>query len=80
MEMKGTKMVMAKLTKLINRTEAKRRVLAMCEATRPTCEFSRVSNEYLDNLEARLMGMIEGDIHRHPSIGKTFGGPLVRKG
>ena len=70
----------AKLTKMLNRTEAKRRVLAMCDSIRPSCEFSRVSAEYLDRLEAQVMAWIEADIHRHPSVGHTFGTPLIRKG
>ena len=61
----------------INRAEVKRRVLALCEAHRPSCGFTRVNGEYLDWLEANLQAAIEHDIHRHPSIGKTFGGPLV---
>jgi hypothetical protein len=61
----------------INRAEVKRRVLALCEAHRLACGFSRVSGEYLDWLEAKIQASIVADVHRHPPIGKTFGGPLV---
>lgn len=66
---------------MINRTEVKKTVLALLEANRPqlALQISRVSGQYLDDLEARLRVMILNDIGRHPSIGSTFGRPLVRK-
>jgi len=52
-------------------------VLALCETDRPYNGFNRVSSTYLDWLEGRAMAMLKADVHCHPSIGKTFGGPLV---
>ena len=65
---------------LLNRTEVRRQVLARCSADRPHNGFSRVSGEYLDWLEGRVMALLKADVHCHPSTGKTFGGPLVPKG
>ena len=62
---------------LLNRAEARRRVLALCETARPHSGFTRVSGEYLDWLEGRVMAMLKADVHRCPSTGKTFGGALV---
>ena len=64
---------------LLNRAEARRRVLALCEADRPYSGFTRVSGAYLDWLEGRVMAMLKADVHRHPPNGKTFGGPFVPK-
>ena len=64
---------MAKIANLINRTEAKRRILALLEARRPGWPCTQVSSKYLDYLEAKIMALIEYDIQRHGSFGKTFG-------
>jgi len=65
------------MANLLNRSELKKVILALCETHRPACGFSRVSGEYMADLEADLRARIERDVHRHPSKGKTFGGPLV---
>lgn len=64
---------------LLNRAEARRRVLALCESDRPYSRFGRVSGDYLDWLEGRVMAMVKADVHSHPSTGRTFGAALVPK-
>ena len=65
------------MAQLLNRTELKRRIFALQEAHRPTLGMTRIGTEYLDMLEAHVMAWIEADVRRHPSLGHTFGNPLV---
>lgn len=62
---------------LLNRAEVRRRVLTLCGERRPDCGFTRVSGRYLDWLEGRVMNMLEADVHRHPTVGATFGLGMV---
>lgn len=59
---------------LLNRSSTKKFILAKIAALRPGMEerITRVSGKALDNYEARLKSMIEIDIMKHPSIGKTY--------
>jgi len=62
------------MSSLLNRSALKKFILAKIAALRPGMEkrITRVSSEALDNYEAKLKNSIEIDIHKHPSIGKTF--------
>jgi hypothetical protein len=57
---------------LINRSEVRKFILDMFARSRPHLRFSRVSQEALDKLEYWLREKIRGEIHSHPSVGKTF--------
>lgn len=35
-------------------------------------QFSRVSKEFLDRIEAKTINLIRDEVHRHPSIGITL--------
>lgn len=59
---------------LLNRSSTKKFILAKIAALRPGMEerITRVSGKALDNYEAKLRAIIEIDIIKLPSIGKTF--------
>ena len=62
---------------LLNKAEAKRRIKALLAERRPSWPVSRISDSYLDHLEAKMMATIEYDVQRHGSIGYTFGPGVV---
>jgi hypothetical protein len=61
---------------ILNRKHSKIRFKAIAETARAH-KFSIISNEYLDDLEARIEMMVREDIKRLPSKGKTVY-PLIR--
>jgi hypothetical protein len=62
----------ARSTSLINRAEVRRLVLALFEKHRPAVGITRVSGQALDQIDAWLRSRIQAEVHRHPSVGKTF--------
>ena len=56
---------------LLNRAEVRRFILDLFHSTRPTLRIVRVSAETFDTLEAWLKERIRGQVHCHPSVGKT---------
>ena len=59
-------------TSLINRAKARRFILAQFESHRPQVGITRVSAEALDKIEFWLRNKLKDEVHRHPSVGKTF--------
>lgn len=57
---------------LLNMARTKRFILEQMKKTRPHLGINRVSRESLEIYEAKLRGIIIGDIQRHRSSGKTF--------
>ena len=58
-------------TTLINRAAVKKAALDASQSTR-NGKFTRVSKEFLEGINAEVLAMIRGRVHRHPSIGKTL--------
>ena len=58
-------------TPLINRQAVKRMALGLSEANRAG-RFTSVGSEFLIRVNAQLAAFIRGEVHRHPSIGKTL--------
>jgi len=61
-----------RLPHLLNRSEARKFILDTLQHSRPHLRFTRVSREALDKLEYWLREKIRGEVHSHPSVGKTF--------
>jgi len=59
-------------TSLINRSEVRRFILALFEKNRPHTGITRVSRQALDQVEYWLRNKLRDEVHRHPSLGKTF--------
>jgi len=57
---------------LINRSEVRKFILDTFGRARPHLRMTRVSREALDKIEYWLREKIRGEIHSHPSVGKTF--------
>ncbi|WCJ60707.1 hypothetical protein NXS98_06155 [Fontisphaera persica] len=55
---------------LINRRHVKLFALEMAMAR--AHKFTRVSQEFFLKCEANLKEFIRGQVHRHPSVGKTI--------
>ena len=64
---------------LLNRAAVKKAAMNLMESMRPAlaAQMTRVSNAWLDDLEAHVQSWVRRDVARHPSLGHTFGGPLV---
>lgn len=60
------------MSSLLNRSQTKKFVLIRFKELRAGPPMTRVSQQYLDELEAWLKNKIIGDIESHPSIGVTF--------
>lgn len=60
------------MSNLINRSSTRKFVLSRFKDLRAGPPMTRVSQQYLNELEAWLKNKIIGDIESHPSIGKTF--------
>ena len=56
---------------LLNKKEARRRLLEYAKATRHH-SFTRVSKRTIDNLEACIEAMIRHNVHSAPSKGQTL--------
>jgi hypothetical protein len=65
------------MSSILNKTAIKTIALGLADK-RFKGKFTRVSKEYLDDLEARVRNMIEKDIFCLPSVGKTVY-PSIRK-
>ena len=57
---------------LLNKSEVRKFILDTIQRTRPQLRICRVSREALQALEGWLRERIRGDVHSHPSVGKTF--------
>ena len=57
---------------LLNRSVARRFILAALSKARPHLGITRVSGQALDTLEGWLREKIRSEVHSHPSVGKTF--------
>ena len=55
---------------ILNRSAARRYALEFARANRP--KFTRVSQEFLDRIEARVKALIQAEVQRHPSLGVTL--------
>ncbi len=67
--MSGTRV---RSTSLINRAEVRRFILARFETDRSHAGITRVSKQALDQIEFWLRNKLRAEVHRHPSLGKTF--------
>jgi len=54
----------------INKTLLKKRILGSRRAE--SAGLTRVSDAYLNKLEARFLNMVDNHVERHPTKGKTF--------
>lgn len=57
---------------LINKKAVKSYILAKNEQLRPGWKYTRISQEALEEINAKLKTIINRAIESHPSIGKTF--------
>ena len=57
---------------MIHRAEVRRLILDLFERDRPHAGITRVSRQALDQVEAWLRARIQREVHRHPSVGRTF--------
>jgi hypothetical protein len=60
------------MASILNQSATKKFILAKFESMRPGMPITRVSQESLEKLEARLRAWIIEEVERHPSLGKTF--------
>jgi hypothetical protein len=60
------------MSRLINRSEVKRYLLARAQMLRPALGMKRVSNEAVQRLESKLRLMADELIRQHPSMGSTI--------
>lgn len=60
------------MNSILNQTSTKKFILIRFKELRAGPPMTRVSKEYLDNLEAWVKNKIITDIHSHPSMGVTF--------
>ena len=68
------------MASVINRSECKKLVLKY--AKERSDKFTRVSSEYLNDLEIAVMLAIRRTVQTHPSIGKTIKqfNSIIKKG
>ena len=59
-------------SKLINEKHVRKFILDVATETRNGWTCNRVSQQTLDDLDAKIRVMLRRSIHAHPSIGKTF--------
>jgi len=57
---------------LLNKSHVKKYILQRAKEMRPGWECKQVSSAVYDELNRRLQSIVDGSLHRHPSIGKTF--------
>lgn len=55
---------------ILNRSAVRRYALEFARANRP--KFTRVSQEFVDRIEARVKALIQAEGQRHPSLGVTL--------
>jgi hypothetical protein len=56
------------MTSLLNRKAVRNEALRIAAPRK----FTRVSKSFLDKIETHVLELIAGEIHRHPSIGRTL--------
>ena len=56
------------MTSLLNRKAVRAEALRASSAR----GFSRVSKSFLDKIEKHVFELIAGEVHRHPSLGRTL--------
>lgn len=57
---------------LICRSNCKKLALRWAKDQRKGCDFTRVSSQFLDDLEAKLRLTIQKAVNSHRSVGKTI--------
>jgi len=62
---------MSKSNGLINRAACRKFALQWAQR-RTGCNFERVSKQYLDDIENKVMLMIQRSVDSHRSVGKTI--------
>lgn len=60
------------MSTIINQAATKKFIIAKFRSMRPGMPITRISQDALDKLEAKLRAWIVAEVERHPSIGKTF--------
>lgn len=60
------------MASILNQSATKKFIIAKLRSLRPGMRITRVSQDALDKLEARLRAIIVEEVERCPSIGKTF--------
>ncbi len=60
------------MASLLNKSQTKKFILAKFQSLRVGMPITRVSEEALERLEARLRAWIIEEVKSHPTIGKTF--------
>lgn len=56
------------MTSLLNRKAIREAALRIASPR----NFTRVSKSFLDRVEDHVSKIVEAEVHRHPSIGKTL--------
>ena len=57
---------------LLNKAHVKKYILQRAKEMRPGWDCKQVSACVFDQLDRKIKSIVDGSIHRHPSIGKTF--------
>ena len=57
---------------LLNKSEVRKLALRWCKAHRKGWDATRVSAEFIDDVEAKLRLLITKAVERHRSVGKTI--------
>lgn len=60
------------MNSILNKTETKKFIIAKFKSLREGMPITRVSNDAIEKLEARLRAWIIEEVKIHPSLGKTF--------
>ena len=60
------------MSSILNQSATKKFILSKFASLRPGMPITRVSQEAVEKIEARLRAWIIEEVKRHPSIGKTF--------
>lgn len=55
----------------LNKAEIRRYATAWIEKNRPTWGPDRIADSFFQRLEGRLTNIINDELNRHPSVGKT---------
>ena len=60
------------MASILNQSATKKFILAKFRSMRPGMPITRVSQDSIEKIEAKLRTWIIAEVERHPSIGKTF--------
>lgn len=60
------------MSSILNQSATKKFILAKFKSMRPGMPITRVSQDSIEKLEARLRAIIIEEVRRHPTLGKTF--------